>query len=175
MERHAFEQGWAHDPGYRRPGRLRTQPDTGARAPGSAELLGRNGYIETAAQLVAKSRRGRRTATFHLRSRGMKLLKDAGSATEEGEGGRGADLVDSWRAEGRPHGSAAAITRSKDRLTSAANTRAAGVAVIRLPVRTKRRWPSQASSAATLPADSAVGQPEFHSGCSITSRRCAKR
>jgi hypothetical protein len=49
------------------------------------------------------------------------------------------------RAEGRTQASAAAVIRSKDRLTSAAKARAAGVGVMRRPVRTKRCRPSQAS------------------------------
>ena len=49
------------------------------------------------------------------------------------------------RAAGRPQASAAALIRSKERLISAAKARAAGVAAMRRPVRTKRRWPSQVS------------------------------
>ena len=104
-----------------------------------------NGNIEPAAQLVMQSRR---RCDGHLY-----LSSAARNPSRRGISQRRANVVGAltrrmWRTEGRPQASAAAIIRSKDRLTSAAKTRAAGVAVIRRPERTKRRWPSHVSRAA---------------------------
>jgi hypothetical protein len=62
MERHAFEQRWAHNQGigFRQEGhRLILRPSAGVRRASP------DGYIETTGQLVMKSRRGRHHH-FHL-------------------------------------------------------------------------------------------------------------
>jgi hypothetical protein len=86
MEGRAFEQRWAHDQGigFRQEGHCFVlRPSAWVRRSSP------NGYIETTAQLVMKSRRGRHRH-FNLRSRGMKLLKTRDQPTK-GKSGRGAD------------------------------------------------------------------------------------
>jgi hypothetical protein len=83
----AFEQRWAHDQGvgFRQEGyRLILRPSAWV------SRSSPNGYMETTAQLVMKSRCGRH-GYFNLRSRGMKVLKTWDQPTKS-KGGRGADV-----------------------------------------------------------------------------------